>query len=112
MTRNQNDTFRLNISVTGIPQPDVIWLKDSANFTSALTGATVSTSGLQITNAQSRTAGRYSVQATNCASSELQIYDIFIRCKSLQLHNNKHSNFYIKTYSFASSQDDKQHRQR
>lgn len=85
ITRNQNDTFGLNISVTGIPQPDVIWLKDNANFTSELTGVTVSTSGLQITNAQYRTAGRYSIQATNCASSELQVYDIFIRCESLHL---------------------------
>ena len=85
ITRNQNDTFGLNISVTGIPQPDVTWLKDNANFTSELTGVTVSISGLQITNAQHRTAGRYSVQANNCASSELQVYDIFIRCKLLQL---------------------------
>ena len=84
-TYNQNDTFGLNVSVTGIPEPDITWLKDNANFTSESTGVMVSTSGLQITNAQYRTAGRYSIQATNCAGTEIQIYNIFIRCKSLQI---------------------------
>ena len=85
MTRNQNETFTLNINVTGTPLPDVTWLKDSANFTSELTGVTVTMSGLQVTNAQYATAGRYRVQATNCANTDSQTYDIFIRCKSLFL---------------------------
>ena len=98
ITHNQNDTFGLNISVAGIPQPDVSWLKDNANITSELTGVTVSTSGLQITNAQYRTAGRYSVRASNCAGTELQIYDIFIRCKSLQLSLFNNVTYFLSNF--------------
>lgn len=84
VTHNQNDSFALNVSVTGLPQPDVIWLKDAADFTSETTGVTVTTSGLQITNAQYETAGRYHVQASNLADTLSRTYDIFIRYKSLQ----------------------------
>lgn len=83
LTYDENDTFKLNITITGIPKPDVTWLKDNANFITKLTGVMASFSGLQVTNAQYETAGRYSVQATNCADTDLQIYNIFIRCKLL-----------------------------
>ena len=86
MTRNQGDTFVLSINVTGTPHPDVTWLKDGANFTSELTGVTANASGLQVTDAQYKTAGRYLVQATNCADTDSESYDIFIRCKSLTNH--------------------------
>lgn len=81
MTRNQNDTFTLNITVSGIPRPAVTWLKDNAEFTSELTGVTANSSGLHVRNAQYRTAGKYHVRATNCADTDVKTYDIFIRCK-------------------------------
>lgn len=84
VTHDQNDTFVLNVNVTGIPQPEVTWLKDNADFTTELTGVMVTTSGLQVTNAQYETAGRYHVLASNFADTKSQTYDIFIRCKSLQ----------------------------
>jgi len=83
MTYEQNSTFALNVTVTGIPQPDVVWLKDNANFTAESTSVTVTNSSLIVTNAQHAAAGRYSIQATNCADTDLQFYDIFIKCKSL-----------------------------
>ena len=82
--RDQNDTFALNVNVTGIPQPDVTWLKDNTVFTSEETGVMVTTSGLQVTNAQYEAAGTYNIQATNCANTRSQTYNIFIKCKSLQ----------------------------
>ena len=85
---NQGDTFVLNISVTGTPYPNVTWLKDGDNYTSELTGVTVTMSGLQVTNAQYGTAGRYHVQATNCVDKDSETYDIFIRCKSPPNHCN------------------------
>ena len=97
MTRNQGDAFALSISVTGTPHPDVTWLKDGANFTSELTGVTANVSGLQVTNAQYRTAGSYRVQATNCADTDSETYNIFIRCKSLPNHYNKNYCFFLNT---------------
>ena len=77
ITRNQNETFALTTSITGIPQPNISWLKDDGNFTS---GVTVTSTGLQITNAQYGTAGRYSITATNCAGTKTQTYQVFITC--------------------------------
>ena len=106
ITSNQGDIFALNISVTGTPHPDVTWQKDGANFTSELTGVTVIMSGLQVTNAQYETAGRYRVQATNFADTNSQTYNIFIRCKSLPNCNNTNNCFLLK-YSFTDSHYDK-----
>jgi len=80
ITHNQNDTFTLNTSVTGIPQPDISWLKDDGNLMSVVTMTNV---GLRITNAQYRAAGRYSITASNCAGTKTQTYEVFIKCKSL-----------------------------
>ena len=81
MVRDQNDTFALNITVGGVPKPEVTWLKDNAVFNSELTKATATASGLQVKNAQFETAGRYKVQASNLANTVTEMYDIFIRCK-------------------------------
>ena len=107
MTHNQGDAFALNISVIGTPYPNVTWLKDGANFTSELTNVTVTMSGLQVTNAQHGTAGRYRVKATNCADTDSETYDIFIRCKSLPNHCNNNNNYFYLKYSFTNSHYDK-----
>ena len=83
ITHNQNDSFVLNTNVTGVPRPDVIWLKDGADFTSKMTDVVVTASGLQVTNAQYETAGRYVLQASNLADTVSQTYDIFIKCELL-----------------------------
>ena len=83
ITHNQNDSFVLNTNVTGVPQPDVIWMKDGTDLPSDITGVMATASGLQITNAQYETAGRYVLQATNLADTLSRTYDIFIRCESL-----------------------------
>ena len=81
VTYTQNDTFSLNISVGGIPQPEVTWMKDNAEINSEVTRVTASSSGLQVNSAQYETAGRYRVQAANLADTVSETYNIFIRCK-------------------------------
>ena len=81
MTYDQNDTFTLNISIGGVPQPEVIWLKDNAEINSEVTGVTATSSGLQVKNAQYETAGTYNIQASNLGGVASEMYDIFIRCK-------------------------------
>ena len=81
VTYTQNDTFSLNISVGGIPQPEVTWMKDNADINSEVTRVMASSSGLQVKSAQYETAGRYRVQAANLADTVSETYNIFIRCK-------------------------------
>ena len=81
MTYDQNDMFALNVSVGGVPQPEVTWLKDNAEINSEVTRVTATRSGLQVNNAQYETAGRYNIQASNFGSTVSEMYDIFIRCK-------------------------------
>ena len=81
ITHNENDTFALNITVTGVPRPGVTWQKDDVNFTAELTGVTATRTGLQVINASHRAAGRYRVQASNKANTDIKSYNIFINCK-------------------------------
>ena len=81
ITRNENDTFAINVSVTGVPRPIVTWLKDGINFTSERTGVIATRSGLQVTNASHRASGRYRILASNKANTAINFYNIFVNCE-------------------------------
>ena len=83
ITLNQDEPLEINVSITGVPQPNITWRKGSEilnnNPRFMITG-----SNLSLPNAQYTDAGEYSITAQNIADTVRTDFDVIVQCK-LQL---------------------------
>ena len=80
-TVNQGNNLELVCQVTGIPKPDVTWLKDGyrldATFDSRVSFPTPNS--LKVMYLRRQDAGRYSCQAQSEAGSDSRSVDVSVR---------------------------------
>ena len=83
ITLNQDEPLEINVSIIGVPQPNIIWRKGSEVLNNN-PRFTITGSNLSLLNAQYTDAGEYSITAQNIADTVRTSFDVIVRCK-LQL---------------------------
>lgn len=80
ITINQDEMLEINVSVTGVPQPNIIWKKGSEVLDNN-PRFTITGSNLSLPNAQHTDAGEYSITAQNIADTVRTSFDVIVRCE-------------------------------
>ena len=83
MQFEQGGTLQINVNITGVPQPNVTWRFNRQNLTDPR--ATITNTGLTITNVRRNDSGTYSVKAQNCADTKTEDYNVIINCELVLL---------------------------
>ena len=76
----QSETLEINVSVTGVPQPNVTWRKDNEILDDDLR-FTITGSNLRLLNVQPTDAGEYTITAQNIADTEVKRYTVIVQCE-------------------------------
>ena len=72
--------MEINVSVTGIPKPDVTWRKDNVILNDD-PRFTITGSHLSLSNAQYTDTGEYTITAQNIVDTEVKRYNIIVQCE-------------------------------
>ena len=87
ITLNQDEPLEINVSVTGVPQPNITWRRGSEVLNNNPRFMIIG-SNLSLPNAQYTDAGEYSITAQNIVDTAETRYNVIVRCKlQLQAHN-------------------------
>lgn len=79
---NEGDTLRVNVNVTGVPQPSITWKRDGQVLDSINDPrVTITGSNLSLSDAQHTDAGVYEITAQNIANTVKRSYNVIVRCK-------------------------------
>ena len=80
ITVSQNETLKINVNVTGVPQPSITWRKDGEVLNDD-PRFTIIGPNLSLPNAQYSDAGEYTITAHNIADTAETNYNVIIQCK-------------------------------
>lgn len=73
------------MAIAGIPRPEVGWQKNDVDISPSFMVNGTNFTSLSISDVQQSDAGRYRLSAINCADSATEMYNVFIRCKSIEI---------------------------
>ena len=74
--------LQINVSVTGIPQPSITWIKYGEEIDVQDPRVMITNSSLRLSNVVRGDAGIYTISATNIVNTAQVTYSVIIQCKN------------------------------